>query len=147
MWILISLDLIKFSNFSIFSSNLSFFGIAFSIIFFVYIPSTLCLLINFVKISLILSSKPEIALGIFIGFSFFKVLIPDFLETFFTTVFFVFLTILGLEFLLDFALVFFFFKIFLTADFFLDTFVFFLTTFFFLFYHKSILKPLRYLEG
>ena len=73
-----SLDLIKFSNFSIFSSSLSFFGIAFSIIFFVYIPSTLCLLINFTKISLILSSNPEIALGIFLGLSTFRVLVSDF---------------------------------------------------------------------
>ena len=147
MWILISLDLMKFSNFFIFSSSLSFFGIAFSIIFFVYIPSTLYLLISFVKISLILSSKPEIALGIFLDFSSFKVLNSDFLEVFFEIVFFVFFTILGLEFLLDFDLVFFFFKFFLTDDFFLDTLVFFLTTFFFLFCHNSILKLLHYCEG
>ena len=103
------LDLIKFSNFSIFSSSLSFFGIAFSIIFLVYIPSTLCLLINFVKISFILSSKPEIALGIFFGLSSFKILDTDFLETFFAAVFFVFLIILDLGFFLDFVLVIFFY--------------------------------------
>jgi hypothetical protein len=103
-------------------------------------------LINFVKISFILSSKPEIALGIFLNFSSFKVLKSDFLLSFFATDFFAFLRILGLEFLLDFTLVFFFFKFFLAVTLFLDTLVFFLTTFFFFFCHNIILTSLHYHE-
>ena len=40
-------------------------------------PSTLCLLINFAKISFIFSSNPEIAFGIFFGLSSFIVLIEE----------------------------------------------------------------------
>ena len=47
-----------------------------------YIPSTLCLLINFAKISFIFSSNPEIDFGIFFGLSSFEALIRVFLATF-----------------------------------------------------------------
>jgi hypothetical protein len=61
-------------------------------------------LISFVKISLILSLKAEIAFGVFCGFFSFKVLTSDFFASFLVVVFFVFFSILGLEFLTDFTI-------------------------------------------
>jgi len=115
---LILLEVIKSSNFLIFSSSLNLLGIAFSIIFWVYIPSTLCLLISLAKISFIFSSKPEIAFGIFIGLSSFIVLTEEVLNTFLLTVFFFFLIVFGLEIFDDCAVVFFLIAFFLISDFF-----------------------------
>ena len=103
-------------------------------------PSTLCLLINLVKISLIFSSKPEIALGIFFGLCSFKVLTKDFFNNFFESFFLVFLIVLDLETLLDLGDDFFLVDFFLVDDFFFRWIIFFLSYFFFLFYHNFILQ-------
>ena len=92
------------------------------------------MLINLVKISFIFSSKPEIAFGIFFGFSSFDELIKDFLETFFPAVFFVFFKIFDLDTLEDLDCDFFLVNFFLKEVFFLGGDIFFLTVFFFFFF-------------
>ena len=143
---MILLEVIRSLNFLIFSSSLNFLGIAFSIIFCVYIPSILCLLINLANISFIFSSKPEIAFGIFFGLSTFAGLFKFFLDTFFKTVFFVFFIIFALDTWEDLEIDFFLVKFFFYRSFLFSYLCFLLYCFFFLFCHNFILILLHCCE-